>query len=175
MKENIIKSAVIHIKSSLWAIGSHRIRREMKCDQGLMKHFGVVEALREINKHHLLSLANTLHNNPDLKSCFWLPGLRSLYRIITSPRIITADPTRLGISNYLLDPEVTVGEKVAKGYCVTAIISQHGCSFTHHMAWNTQHYSIIDGWAFLHKHQSVGLKDPFSCTTALLLLFNLPI
>lgn len=69
MKENIIKSAIIHIKSSLWAIDSHRIRREMKCDQGLMKHFGGGEALQEINKHHLLSLANTLHGNPDLRSC----------------------------------------------------------------------------------------------------------
>lgn len=66
MKENIIKSVIIHIKSSLWAINSHCIRREMKCDQGLMKNFGTGEALQEINKHHLLSLANTLHGNPKI-------------------------------------------------------------------------------------------------------------
>lgn len=89
--KNIIKSAIIHIKASLWAIGSHRIRREMKCDQGLMRHFGVAEPLQEINKHHFSSLADTLHNSADLKACCWRPGPRSVYRIITSPLIITAD------------------------------------------------------------------------------------
>lgn len=148
----------------------HRARNEVwsRIDETFL---GVAEPLQEINKHHFSWLVDTLHNSLDLK------GL-----VLASRTEVSIPYHYLPVHNHgwptkkrqLLawHCEVTVGENVSNGYCVTAIMSQQGGSFPCYMA---QQYTITDGWVGRHQHQSVSLKGPFHCMTALLPLFNLSI